>query len=155
MTQTWFEAKLKYNRVSESGYEQLVTEAFMLDAVSFTDAETRMTEKAQELTNGEFAVKDIKQSQIAEVLSFADGEWWFKCKINLVTINEESGNEKKTASYFLVEADNIDEASARLQESLSDMLVPYDVVTINRTNIADVFPYDLADGVAKMEGQNG
>lgn len=63
---TWFEAKVKYLQVAKSGHEKMITESFLLDAVSFTDAETRMTTEAQKFTNGDFSVKDIKQSQISE-----------------------------------------------------------------------------------------
>lgn len=150
--QTWFEAKLKYMKVTESGSEKMLTESFLLDAVSFTDAESRMTKEAQQLVNrGEFTVKDIKQSQIAEVFPFDDGEWWFKAKINLATVDESAGREKKLTTYYLLRADDMDQALERLHESLSFMIIPYVVVTISRTNICDVFPYNLEEGVAKME----
>ena len=92
MMQTWFESKVKYMKTSESGSETMVTENFLLDAVSYTDAETRIIRQMQQIVRGgEFSVVDIKKSRIAEVFPYDDGEWWFKATINLVTVDEEAG----------------------------------------------------------------
>src|SRR5660398_68511 len=131
MMQTWFESKVKYMKVSESGNEQMVTENFLLDAVSFTDAETGIIRQMQGMVKGvEFQVMDIKKSRIAEVFPFEDGEWWFKATINLVTIDEEAGKEKKLRTYYLVMADDIKEALQRLDKSLSYLVIPYVVTAI-------------------------
>ena len=152
MMQTWFEAKLKYMKVTESGSEKMTTEPFLLDAVSFTDAESRMIKQAQQMVKGgEFTVKDIKQSKIAEVFPYEDGEWWFKAKVNLVTVDEEAGREKKISVYYAVEADDAKEALQRLDECLDYMVIPYEVVTLNRTTIADIFPYDLEEHAKEWE----
>lgn len=142
MMQTWFESKVKYMKVSESGKENMVTENFLLDAVSFTDAETRMIKQMQQMVKkGEFSVVDIKKSKIAEVFPFDDGEWWFKVTINLVTIDEEAGREKKLRTYYLIMADDINEVLKRLDESLSYLVIPYVVTAVAVSTIVDVFPY--------------
>ncbi len=146
--QTWFECKAKYMKVSESGKEQMVTENFLLDAVSFTDAEARIIWQLQQLVRkNEFSVVDIKKSKIAEVFSFDDGEWWFKVTINLVTIDEEAGREKKLRTYYLIMADDINEALKRLDESLSYLVIPYVVTAIAVSTIVDVFPYEPAEAL--------
>ncbi|QGY48142.1 DUF4494 domain-containing protein [Maribellus comscasis] len=143
--QTWFECKVKYVKISESGKERNVTENFLLDAVSFTDAETRMIRQMQEMVRGEFTVTDIKKSKIAEVFPFENGEWWFKATINLVTVDEEAGKEKKLRTYYLVMADDIKEALQRLEESLSYLVIPYVVSSITVSTIIDVFPYQPSE----------
>jgi hypothetical protein len=146
MMQTWFESKVKYNKVSESGREQIVTENFLLDAVSFTDAETRMIRQMQQMVRGgEFAVTDIKKSRIAEVFPYETGEWWFKATINLVTVDEEAGKEKKLRTYYLIMADDIKEALNRLDESLSYLVIPYVVSALAVSTIVDVFPYEPSE----------
>ncbi len=141
--QTWFESRAKYMKVSESGKEQMVTDNFLLDAVSFTDAETRMIRQMQSMVKGgEFTVVDIKKSKIAEVFPFEDGEWWFKATVNLVTIDEEAGKEKKLRTYYLIMADDIRQALERLDESLSYLVIPYVVSAMAVSTIVDVFPYD-------------
>lgn len=146
--QTWFESKVKYVKVSQSGNEQMVTENFLLDAVSYTDAETRIIRQMQQtVKGGEFAIVDIKKSRIAEVFQYEAGEWWFKATINLVTVDEEAGKEKKVRAYYLIMADDIKEALDRLDESLSFLVIPYVVSAIAVSNIVDVFPYVPADSM--------
>jgi hypothetical protein len=145
--QTWFECKVKYTKVTESGKEQTVTENFLLDAVSFTDAETRITRQMQEMVKGEFSVTDIKKSRIGEVFPYDMGEWWFKATINLVTVDEEAGKEKKMRTYYLVMADDIKQALERLDESLSYLVVPYVVSALAVSTIVDVFPYNPSESV--------
>jgi len=146
--QTWFESKVKYVKVSQSGNEQMVTENFLLDAVSYTDAETRIIKQMQQsVKGGEFAIVDIKKSKIAEVFPFENGEWWYKATINLVTIDEEAGKEKKMRAFYLVMADDIQEALHRLDESLSFLVIPYVVSAITVSTIVDVFPYNPAEAL--------
>jgi len=148
MMQTWFESKAKYMKVTENGKEQMVTENFLLDAVSFTDAETRMIRQMQQMVKGgEFTVVDIKKSRIAEVFPFDNGEWWFKVTINLVTIDEEAGREKKLRTYYLIMADDIKQALQRLDESLSYLVIPYVVTSVAVSTIVDVFPYDASESM--------
>ena len=143
MMQSWFECKVQYIKVAEDGREQKTSENYLLDAVSFTDAEARIVRVMQTLVNnGEFVVTDIKKSRLGEVFGFESGEWWFKATVNLVTIDEEQGKEKKVRIYYLVEADDIHQALKRLDESLSDMVVPYIVTAIAVSTIADVYPHD-------------
>lgn len=149
--QTWFECGVLLQKIDQGGYERKVTDNYLFDAVSFTDAETRVYEQMKQITKGEFRVKNIKQSNITEILSFETGEWWYKAKISLVTIDEEAGREKKASNYILIMAGNINEALTRLETGLEYMLVPYTIDSIAITTIADVFPYNLAEGVAKME----
>jgi hypothetical protein len=130
MFQTWFECKVKYQKIDENGRERPVNENFLLDAVSFTDAETRIIAMMQTMVRGEFAVTDIRKSKIAEVFPFEAGEWWYRATINLVAIDEEAGREKKLRSVYLIQADDIREALDRLDESLSFLIVPYVVSSL-------------------------
>lgn len=141
MVQTWFECKIKYQKMDNDGRERLVTDNFLLDAVSFTDAETRITAIMQTMVRGEFTVTDIRKSKIAEVFPNESGEWWFRTTINLSTFDEEAGKEKKLRTFYLVQADDIQNALTRLEESLSFLIVPYVVSSIAFSTIADVFPY--------------
>jgi len=124
----------------------MVTENFLLDAVSYTDAETRISRKMGEMVRGgEFTIVDIKKSRIAEVFPFENGEWWFKATINLVTVDEDAGKEKKLRTYYLVMADDLREALDRLDESLEYLVIPYVVSSMAVSTIVDVFPYEPAE----------
>ncbi len=143
--QTWFECKVKYTKTLDSGKEQVVTENFLLDAVSFTDAESRMIGQMRQMVKGDFNVTDIKKSRIGEVFPYDTGEWWFKATINLVTIDEEAGKEKKLRTYYLIMADDIKEALERLDESLEYLVIPYVVSSLAVSTIVDVFPYEPSE----------
>lgn len=160
MLQTWFTSKVKYLKVSESGTEQQVTEQFLLDAVSYTDAETRIIRKMQEMVRGgEFVIDAITKSRIAEVFPFETGEWWFKATIQMVTIDEEAGKEKRLTSHYLIMADDIKEALARLEESLNYLVIPYVVSSMAVSPIVDVFPYEpieqVPEGYIPLEAFQG
>jgi hypothetical protein len=163
MMQTWFESKVKYMKVSESGNESIVTENFLLDAVSYTDAETRIIRQMQQMVRGgEFTIVDIKKSRIAEVFPYENGEWWFKATINLVTVDEEAGKEKKLKAIYLIMADDIKEALARLDESLDYLVIPFVTSSLAVSQIVDVFPYEPSESMIpegyvqaeKVEAQN-
>jgi len=141
MMQVWFECKVKYQKIDDNGRERNVTESYLLDAVSFTDAEARIIAELQTMVRGEFTVTDIKKSKISEVFPFEVGEWWYRATINLVTIDEEAGKEKKLRVFYLIQADDIEQSLQRLQESLSFLVVPYVTTSIAVSNIVDVFPY--------------
>lgn len=139
--QTWFECKVKYVKVDDDGRERKVSEVYLVDAVTFTDAETRIIQQLQTMVRGEFTVDNIKKSNIIEIFPHEVGEWWFKAKIGIVTIDDKAGKEKKINNYFLVAADDIKQALQRLEEGLSYILVPYQTTSLAVCNIIDVFPF--------------
>lgn len=139
--QTWFECKVKYVKVDDDGRERKVSEVYLVDAVTFTDAETRIIQQLQTMVRGEFTVDNIKKSNIVEIFPHEEGEWWYKAKIGIVTIDENAGKEKKINNYFLVAADDIKQALQRLEDGLSYILVPYQTTSLAVSTIVDVFPY--------------
>lgn len=139
--QNWFECKVTYLKIDQGGFERKITDTFLVDAVSYTDAESRIYKIMAEITRGEFKVPSIKQSNITEIISKNDGEYWWKAKINLVTIDEASSKEKKANQYILVMGNNLADALTQLEDGLSYMLVPYTIDAIALSPIADVFPY--------------
>ena len=84
--QTWYECKVKYLKIDQGGFERKVNDNYLIDAVSYTDAETRIYDIMKELTRGDFQVMNIKRSNISEVISPDNGEWWYKAKISFVSI---------------------------------------------------------------------
>lgn len=141
----WFECKVKYTKILDNGREANVTESFMLEAISFTDAETRIIWHMRQIVKGEFAVTDIRKSKIMEIFRYDEGEWWFRAVINLVTIDEEQGKEKKIKANYLVLADDIKQALNRLDESLSYLVIPFVVSSISVSQVADVFHYNPSE----------
>ncbi len=151
--QNWFECRVGYLKIDDDGRERKVSEVYLLDAVSYTDAETRAIQQVRTMVRGEFVVKKITPSNIIEIFPHESGEFWFKARIAIVTIDEKAGKEKKINQYFLVAADDIKQALQRLEEGLSYILVPYKATSITLSNILDVFPY-FEDEVNKQIPSN-
>lgn len=139
---TWFECKVKYAKIDEqTGKEKKLNLPYLIDAVSYTEAESRIHSEMEQYVTGEFSVPSIKKANYSDLFFFDDGDKWYKCKVMFVTIDEEAGKEKKVANTMLVLASDIKEALDRINESMSGMTVDYDIVSIIESPIADVFPY--------------
>ena len=136
----WFECKISYEKTMENGMQKKVTEAYLVDALSFTEAEARITEEAKVFISGEFKVEDIKRARLSEIF-FGDGEKYYKAKVNYITLDARSGREKRTPTYMLVQAYTIDEAKDRLIEGMKGTMADYVVESITETKLLDVFPY--------------
>lgn len=139
--QNWFKCLVAYIKIDDDGRERRVSENYLLDAVSYTDAEARAIKQLETMVRGEFSIKKISKSNIIEIFPHENGELWFKARIAIVTIDEKMGREKKVNNYFLVAADDIKQALTRLEEGLSYVLVPYQTTALTLSNIVDVFPY--------------
>ena len=139
---TWFECKVKYEKIDEqTGKQKKVNLPYLIDAVSYTEAESRIHAEMEQYVSGEFSVPSIKKANYTDLFFYDDGDKWYKCKVMFVTIDEDAGKEKKVANQMLVLASDLKEAYERINESMSGMTVDYDIVAIIESNIADVFPY--------------
>jgi len=148
----WFEIKVKYQKVDEKGKEKKVSEPYLVDAVSFTEAEARITEELKSFLGEEFNILNIKRANYSDLFFYDDGDRWFKSKVAFVTLDEEKGVEKKTSNYMLVQANDINEAFANLTNSMKDCMVDYNVLAMQETPIMDVFPYfkdDTSEDIAE------
>lgn len=138
----WFECKISYEKMMENGMQKKVTELYLVDALSFTEAEARIIEEIRPFISGEFTVTDIKRARLAEIFFNENGDLYYKVKISFLTIDEQSGREKKTSAYMLVQASTIDEAKNNLTEGMKETMADYVVESIKETKIVDVFPYE-------------
>ena len=142
----WFECKVKYEKLDQkSGKTKKVTEPYLIDAITFSESEERIYKALEELISGEFVVKSISKSNVSEVFTYESGDRWFKCKVTWVDVDPESGKEKKIAQYMLVLADTARMAYDRIQESLKEMIVPFEIPSVAESPIMDIFPYNAGD----------
>lgn len=137
----WFNCKVRYQKEEENGRLKNITEPYLVDAVSFTEAEARIYEELGSIIRGEFEVKSITKASIVDIFHYDDSDIWFACKVTYVVVDENSGKEKKIANQMLVTAANAKEAYARIHESLSTMLVPFEVPEVRQSPIVEIFPY--------------
>lgn len=143
MTANWFEVKVKYTKVDENGRQRKVSELYLLDAVSFTEAESRIIEELREMIQGDFCIEAIKKSNITELVDSNDAndDKWFKAKVAIIDCDSISGKEKRSNQYFLVAGSDVDKSLENLQKALSTYVVPFEIVQVGDSNIMDVFPY--------------
>lgn len=135
----WFECKVKYEKTLETGTQKKVTEAYLVDAMTFTDAEARIIEEMTPFIVGEFEVTAVKKERISELFQSPDGDRWYRCKVMFVTLDEKSGVEKKSPSIMLVQASNFEEAVKNLQDGMKGTMSDWEINTITETSLMDVF----------------
>ncbi|WP_114747871.1 DUF4494 domain-containing protein [Pleomorphovibrio marinus] len=141
----WFLCKVKYAKENEQGLLKNVSEQYLVDAVSFTEAEARIYDMLGSVIRGDFQVTNISKSNIVDVFFFEDIDVWHKCKITYIVTDADSGKEKKVTQFMLVTAHHVKEAYDRIYESLDNMLVTFNVPEVVESPIVEVFPYEKED----------
>lgn len=141
MSVVWYECKVKYRKTHETGESKVTTETYLLDAVSYTEAEARITEEMKTYTSEEFMITNIKVANLSEVHPFENSDRWFKSKVSLISYDDESGKEKKSNLYMLVQANDVKEAYENTEQALQETMGDYSIPAITESPILDVFPY--------------
>ena len=118
MMNEWFECKVRYEKTLENGLVKKVTEPYLVDALSFTEAERRFIEEIEPFMSGEFQVTDIKRAKYAELFETDEdaADRWFKAKVAFITLDEKSGAEKKSNQNMLIQASDLRDAVKRLDK---------------------------------------
>lgn len=137
----WFECKVRYDKMLESGMQKTVTEPYLVDALSFTEAEARIIEEMKPFISGEFTVADIKRVKYTETFFNPKGDRYYKAKLYFITLDEKSGSEKKTAINMLVQASELKEAVEIVEVEMKKTMIDYAIAAVNETPLMDVFPY--------------
>lgn len=141
MSVIWYECKVKYRKTHESGEQKMTTETYLLDAVSYTEAESRITEEMKAYTSEEFMITNIKVANLSEVHPFENSDRWFKVKVALIAFDEQSGKEKKSNIYLLIQANDVKEAFENTEQAMQNTMGDYTIPAITESPILDVFPY--------------
>jgi len=141
MSATWYECKVKYRKINDSGVQKVTTEPYLVDAVSYTEAETRINEEMAAYVSEEFKITNIKVANFAEIHPFENSDRWFKSKVSLIAYDEESGKERKTNLYLLVQANDVKEAFDNTNSMMKGTTGDYTIPAITESPIMDVFPY--------------
>lgn len=142
-TAEWFICKIIYEKTMEDGLQKKVLESYVVDAMSFTEAEARITEEMKAYISGEFTVQEIDRCKFKEIF-FDDkdaSDFWYKAKVNFITIDEKTEKEKKTAVHYLVQANSVEGANKNIDEVMGGTIIDYVIAGVNETKIVDVFEY--------------
>jgi hypothetical protein len=159
-TAEWFECKIRYEKMMDDGLEKKVTEKYTVDALSHTEAESRIIEEMSAYISGEFEVKGIVPASYKEIF-FSDNvndDRWYKAKLQFITIDENTEKEKRSNVYYLVQAGSLGMAVKHIDEVMGGTMIDYVIASVAETQIMDVFEFkksadDVVDGKMKAAGE--
>ena len=140
---TWFECKIRYEKMMEDGMQKKVTETYVVDALSFSEAEKRIIEEMSSYISGEFSVTDIKKAPYGEIF-FSDQELadrWYKAKLQFITIDDKTEKEKRSNMNYLVQAGTFNGAVKSIDEVMGGTMIDYVIASVAETTLMDVFEH--------------
>lgn len=144
----WFECKVSYERQADSMGMKKVSESYLVDALSFTEAEKRIIKEVRPFVSvGELEVVNIGRARIAELFlnEEAEDDRYFRAKVNFITVDEKSGSEKKTSATMIVKSDSLPNAVTELKAQLDSQMASYEIAAVTDTQILDVFQYEAPE----------
>ncbi|MDD3416793.1 MAG: DUF4494 domain-containing protein [Lachnospiraceae bacterium] len=139
----WFECKVTYDKLLENGTQKRVSEPFLVDALSFTEAEARIIEEVRPYISGDYSVEAVGKARISEMFFNEAGDRFFKFRVYFITLDEKSGAEKRTAVNMMAQACTLKEAIAVLEEGMKSTMADYSIASVKETSIMDVFPFKV------------
>jgi hypothetical protein len=150
-TSNWFETAIRYDKTMEDGMTKKVIEYYVVDALSFGEAEERITEEMSAYISGEFEVKNINPAAFKEVF-FSENDnddRWYKAKLAFITIDEKTEKEKRSSVTYLVQAATLNGAVKNIDEVMGGTMIDYVISNISETKFMDVYEH-----VAKTQKQD-
>lgn len=135
----WFETKVRYDKMMENGAVKKVNEPYLVDALTFTEAEARIIEEMTPFISGEFSISAVKKTKISEIFFDETGDRYYMVKVSFITLDEKSGAEKKTTSMILVQGSDLEGALARFKEGMKGTMADFEIASIVETPLMDVY----------------
>lgn len=153
MITPWYECRVKYEKTLETGTQKKVTETYLIDALSCSEAESRIIAELAPCIVGEFSVKSVKEVHFSEMFNDPNGDKWYRAKVMYLTIDEKSCREVRNASYMLIQAESFDQAKKNLDKGMKGTMSDWELNTISETNIIDVLTFS-AEEYSKPRTEN-
>ena len=149
-TGSWYETGVKYQKMQEDGTEKVVTERYVVDALSFTEAENTIIDEMSVYVSGEMTVSNLGKAKYNEIFfsDVKDDDKWYKAKLQFIVIDDKSEREKRSNVFYLVQAKSLARALRYIDEVMGKTMIDYDIVGINETKIYDVFESKPESGEA-------
>ena len=152
-TGSWYETGVKYQKMQEDGTEKVVTERYVVDALSFTEAENTIIDEMSVYVSGEMTVSNLGKAKYNEIFfsDVKDDDKWYKAKLQFIVIDDKSEREKRSNVFYLVQAKSLARALRYIDEVMGKTMIDYDIVGINETKIYDVFEHKSLSDEASEE----
>jgi hypothetical protein len=127
----------------EDGLQKKVNEGYVVDALSFSEAEKRIIEEMSSYISGQFDVTDIKKAAYGEIFFNDDdmADKWYKAKLQFITIDEKTDKEKRSTVTYLVQAGSFNGAVKSIDEVMGGTMIDYVIASVAETTLMDVFEY--------------
>lgn len=154
-TAEWFETKVKYDKMMEDGSQKRVPELYVVDALSFSEAEEAVTEEAAHYSTGEFDVIDIKKAAYREIF-FSDNpsdDKWYKAKVNFIIIDEKTDKEKLSGVNYLVQSNTLQNAVKNIEEVLNTGMQDWKIASVAETSILDVYEHQIKSTAGTQQSE--
>lgn len=149
----WFECSVSIERATENGMQHKVNETYVIDALTFGEAEEEIAKQVAPFATGEFAVKNINPAAYGEVF-FSDApadDKWYKAKVTFITIDEKTAKEKRSSVNYLVQASTFTGAVKNVEDVMGTSMADWIIANVAETKIMDVFEHKAATKEAKAE----
>ena len=146
-TSNWFECSVKCEKTSDDGTFKKVAEQYVVEALSFTEAEANILQNVAAYCSGEFEVVGMKPAKFNEIafeddVKAKENSKFYKMNVSFITIDEKTGKEKLSNHLYLVEADSLKRAIDNADEMFAKSMIDYVSVNANVTKFLDVFESD-------------
>lgn len=132
--------------MQENGTVKKVNEPYLVDALTFTEAEARIIDEMKPYISGEYSISSEKKTKISEIFFNEGGDRYYLVKVNFITLDEVSGVEKKSTTQILVQAVDFEGAVANFNEGMKGTMADYEIASVSETMIMDVFGANLDAG---------
>lgn len=137
-----YECGVRLYKIQPNGQPKKVTELYLVDALTFTEAEARIIEKVKGEVSEDVEVISLKITNYSEVVTgngdADERDRWFRVKVNYYP-ESANGAPKKVPSYYILNADSMDDAHKVLADFLRGTVTDYDVATLDETRVIDVY----------------
>lgn len=143
-TAEWYECKIQYLKTMDDGKEKTVTETYVVDALSFAEAEARFIKAMVPYISGDCKVAAMAIARYGEIFFSEDekDDRFFKAKVQFITLDENTEHEKKTTVYYLVQARDIETARRYVTTQLGSSMADFSITGLNETQIIDIFEHE-------------
>ena len=142
LMELYFETTVKYSKLQENGKVKKVNEPYLVNALSFTEAEAKVIEEVTPYISGDFTVSAVKKTNIEEVFPSTEGDYWYNVKINFISFDEKTHAEQVTPANYLVQAPDFEKALHNFFDIMKGTIMDYVISSITETKIMDVLNAD-------------
>lgn len=138
-----FETQIRYDRINARGVQDTCTETYLVEALSFSQAEASITIEMQPYITGDLDIPAIKRISVADIIDRhnSDADKYFRAKLTYITINERTMKEKRQSFDYIVRANDIDSAHAAVVAYMKQSPQDYVIAKLEETRIVELISH--------------